>query len=443
LFVRSGVNTLINVFKPITKIRTISTQLKPAFKKLQRKINPSGYYAPEFETKPLINESIIDKERLRNYRLNRIRDGLSNKGIGAALFFDPVNIRYAIDATNMCIYNMRFLSRYCFVPVNGPVILFETLQCEHLAHGINQIDEIRPAIDCEYPSAVSLKQDNVKKFSKEILDLVNKYCDGDNKLAIDVCERTALSALEGIGLELHDGKEIAERAKVIKSPDEILCMKASIQVAEIGISLMKENLTAGITEDELWAHLHKTNIENGGEWIETRLLSSGVRTNPWLAECSNKIIEPGDIVAFDTDMVGPYGYCCDISRTFVEGGVFTSEQKRLYELALSQIEHNSSLIKPGVHFKEFLDKSFQLPEKYITNRYPLVIHGVGLCDEFPYISYPCDGGHIDDYFEENMTICVESYIGEDGGTQGVKLEQQYLITGNGMELLSHFPFEKF
>ena len=41
-----------------------------------------------------------------------------------------------------------------------------------------------------------------------------------------------------------------------------------------------------------------------------------------------------------------------------------------------------------------------------------------------------------------MTICVECYIGEDGGAEGVKLEQQVLITDTGIELLSTFPFEE-
>ena len=40
-----------------------------------------------------------------------------------------------------------------------------------------------------------------------------------------------------------------------------------------------------------------------------------------------------------------------------------------------------------------------------------------------------------------MTVCVESYIGEVGGDEGVKLEQQVLITESGHELLSTFPFE--
>jgi len=104
-------------------------------------------------------------------------------------------------------------------------------------------------------------------------------------------------------------------------------MKASLEVCEKGVQLMRNELKAGITEDELWSLLHKTNIEHGGEWIECRMLTSGQRTNPWMQESSNKVIQQGDIVSFDTDMVGLYGYCADISRAFVEGHKFNSEQK--------------------------------------------------------------------------------------------------------------------
>ena len=38
-------------------------------------------------------------------------------------------------------------------------------------------------------------------------------------------------------------------------------------------------------------------------------------------------------------------------------------------------------------------------------------------------------------------LCVESYIGEQGGSEGVKPEQQVLITDDGNELISTFPFE--
>ena len=222
-------------------------------------------------------------------------------------------------------------------------------------------------------------------------------------------------------------------------------MRASLKTAEKGISKIYEELKAGITEEELWSFLHKTNIENGGEWIETRLLASGQRTNPWFQECSNRIIQKGDIVAFDTDMVGPYGYCADISRTFVEGHKLNDKQKRLHDLALENIKHNEKIIKNGTTFLEFAEKAWKLPENCFDNHYPCQVHGVGMCDEYPCISYPNEdfsNGDFSGIFQKNMIISVESYIGEVGGKEGVKLEDEYLITDNGLELLSSYPLDK-
>jgi len=143
-------------------------------------------------------------------------------------------------------------------------------------------------------------------------------------------------------------------------------------------------------------------------------------------------------------MVGPYGYCADISRTFVEGNIFSEEQKKLYELAVENIQHNKSLIKAGTSFREFAEKSWALPSNCYDNHYPCIIHGIGLCDEWPFVAYPnrdFSNADFSGYFLENMTICVESYIGEVGGKEGVKLEDQFLVTKDGLQQLSSFPYE--
>jgi Xaa-Pro aminopeptidase len=71
------------------------------------------------------------------------------------------------------------------------------------------------------------------------------------------------------------------------------------------------------------------------------------------------------------------------------------------------------------------------------------VHGVGLCDEYPAIYYPEDAEETgyDGIFEADMTICLESYVGEAGGPEGVKLEEQVLVTPTGAEVLSTYPFE--
>ena len=408
--------------------------------KFNRKINPNIKQNQNFITKKRLREDEINFQKLRSYRLDRVRKELEKNNLEACILFDPVNIRYALDTVNMSVYNMHNLTRYCFVPVNGPVILYEYFNCEILSKDLNLIDEIRPAITWDYFSNGDQASSQLKKWINEIKDLSKSYFKS-KKIAIDVINGPAVTALNQIGIEVVDAKLILEQARVIKSAEELKCMKAAIEVAEIGVAKMRNELKAGMTEDELWSILHKTNIEHGGEWIECRILSSGERTNPWMQESSNKVIQSGEIVAFDTDMVGPYGYCADISRTFVEGNRFNNEQKQLYKMATDHINHNARLIRNGVSFREFTEKSWKLPEEYYGNRYSCVVHGIGLCDEWPQIKYPTDGGQREGFFEKNMTITVETYIGKVGGKEGVKLEQQYLVGENNLELMSHHPLE--
>ncbi len=409
--------------------------------KFNRKINPLANLNQNFITKKKLKEDEIDFDKLRSYRLDRVKKELEKNNLEACILFDPVNVRYALDTVNMSIHNMHNLNRYCFIPVEGPTILYEYFNCEKLSEHLNLIDEIRPSIAWDYFGNGSQVEVKLEKWINEVNDLSNSYFKS-KKIAIDVLNGPAVLALNKIGIEVVDAKLILEQARVIKSVEELKCMKAAIEVAEIGVSKMRDELKAGMTEDELWSILHKTNIEHGGEWIECRILSSGQRTNPWMQESSNKVIQRGEIVSFDTDMVGPYGYCADISRAFVEGNKFNSDQKKLYQMGVEHINHNARLIKPGMSFKEFTEKSWKLPEEYYGNRYSCMVHGIGLCDEWPMIRYPTDGGQREGFFEKNMTITVETYIGKVGGKEGVKLEQQYVVGENNLELMSHHPLER-
>lgn len=209
--------------------------------------------------------------------------------------------------------------------------------------------------------------------------------------------------------------------------------------------VMQAQLAPGIAEVELWSVLHAENIRRGGEWIETRILSSGPRTNPWMQEAGGRQIRAGELLAFDTDLVGPYGMCADISRTWYCGERPPSaEQCRLYTVAHDHIMSNMALLGPGVAFRELAEKLAPLPEEFRAQRYGCAMHGVGLCDEFPVILYPEDfmDGAFEYVTEPGMVFCVEVYAGEVGGHEGVKLEQQVLITDTGSEDLTHFPFDE-
>ncbi|MDP6887182.1 MAG: Xaa-Pro peptidase family protein, partial [SAR324 cluster bacterium] len=262
-------------------------------------------------------------------------------------------------------------------------------------------------------------------------------------LAVDSLSLRGCDALRARGLTLIEGEQITETARAVKSKEELVLMQKSMDVCQAGIQAMHEFLKPGIKENALWAKLHETNISLGGEWIETRLLSSGPRTNPWFRECSMRKIEKGDLISFDTDLIGPYGYCSDISRAWICGNRPTDEQRRLYGKAYEQIEHNISVLKAGMSFREVSEKCWSIPDEFLSHRYSSLIHGVGLADEYPNIKHLNDFEAVgyDGMLEEGMVLCVESFIGTDEGREGVKLEEQVLITETGVERQSSYPFE--
>lgn len=391
-------------------------------------------------------EAQIDMVRLRGYRLARTRAEMAKRDLAGVVLYDPLNTRYATGTRNMSIHCMHTPSRFVFIPLEGPVTLFEYRTCEHLVEGIETIQEVRPAVSWNYFSSGPNREARATRWADQLADVIRQACGEERRIGFDHLDPLGTDFIRQRGIEVLDGQEPLEHARSVKSDDEIACMKVAVAVCEAGMARMYEALTPGMTENQLWAILHEVNIANGGEWIETRLLASGPRTNPWMQECSDKIIRPGELVAFDTDLVGAFGYCADISRTWFCGpGKPTDEQKRLYGIAWEQIEHNMAQVKAGMTFRELSERGKQLDDEFAAQRYVSMAHGVGLADEYPVIAYPQDFGGTAGYdgvVEENMCLCFESYTGAEGGREGVKLEQQVRVTETGCELLSVFPYEE-
>jgi len=386
----------------------------------------------------------IDQVAVRRWRLERLRAELRRRDYAGALLADPMNIRYATGARNMAVWTMHAPGRYAFVATEGPVVLFDFSTTHHLLQPIDTVDELRASTPWFYFLAGPRVAEKTAIWAEEVSSLVRSHGGDNRRLAIDRCEPWGAARLADNGLQLFDAQEPLEQARAIKSADEIKCVRLAMEVCDTAIDRMRAALEPGITENQLWSILHETNIAHDGEWIECRLLSSGERTNPWFQESGNRVIQAGDIVGFDTDMVGPNGYLADISRSYVcPGRPPTDHQRRLHAMAQEQVLTNVALLKPGLAFRDFVERAWRMPEQFVPNRYMVQVHGVGFVDEYPAIACKEDVAEwgYDGVFEENMVVSVESYLGEAGGTEGVKLEQQVLITATGAEVLSRTPFE--
>jgi Xaa-Pro aminopeptidase len=315
----------------------------------------------------------------------------------------------------------------------------------HLAEGLETIDEVRPAITASYAAAGPGVEAAEAGWARHVGDLVRERCGGRARIGIERVNARAALALAANGLRLSDAQAPVERARAVKSAEELACIRASIAATEAGVARMRAALAPGLTENRLWSILHESVIALGGEYVETRLLSSGPRTNPWFQETGERRVQEGDLVALDTDVVGSHGYYCDFSRTFHAGpGEPTARQRELYRYAHEQVRANLEVLRPSLAFREYAERAWPVPERFLANRCFCSAHGCGMTGEYPYLYHlvDFDEAGYDGVLEPGMTICVEGYIGEDGGEEGVKLEQQALIRDDGIELLSTFPFEQ-
>lgn len=382
-------------------------------------------------------------ERARHYRLGRLRAELKKHDCAAALLYDPINIRYALDSSNMQVWTAHNPTRYALVFAEGPAILYDYKGAEHMAARLTTIDEIRHATTWMFMCRGDRVDAALGLWADQIAEDLRTHGGGNMRLACDKLDGIGIFALQERGAVYVEGTEITEMARSIKSADEIALMRWTVRVCEAGMARIYEHSLPGTTERELWAHLHFENARSGGDWLETKLLTCGARTNPWYGECADYECQKGEMIAFDTDMIGPYGYCSDISRSWTCGYTrMNPTQRTLYAAAVEQIEHNLALLKDGLSFTEFNEHQWRTPEKYAKGRYSLAIHGVGMADEWPVVPLHMDfasahGGR----FEAGMVVCVESLISEPH-TESVKLETQVLITETGAERLDSFPWEQ-
>ncbi|WP_419553116.1 M24 family metallopeptidase [Candidatus Poriferisodalis sp.] len=391
-----------------------------------------------------------DRPAMRKYRLERVRERLRSADCDAALLYDPVNIRYATDTTNMSLWTMHNAVRFAVVNTDGPVVVFEFSDGEFLDAHSEAVDEIRPAPSYTHFLAGPRAPEIAQRWAVEVADLVSEHARTSSRrlggrLAVDRLDLGAARALESHGIELVAGEPLMETARTVKSADEIRAMRCAVHACEAAIGEMEAIFEPGVSELDLWAALWAGSLRRYGEWIETRLLSSGPRTNPWYQEASSRRVQAGELMGFDTDLVGAYGMCVDMSRTWLCGNDRPSaSQHDTWSLAAEQIQRNTELFQAGTPFRELTEAAwYPDPDEY--RHYTSLAHGVGLCDEYPSVTFrhKWDRVGYDGVLEPGMVVCVEAYVGPRSGGEGVKLEDQVLITATGNEVLTTLPLGLF
>ncbi|MBV7392719.1 dimethylsulfonioproprionate lyase DddP [Mameliella sediminis] len=390
-----------------------------------------------------------DLQEMRRYRWERLTRHVVERDLAGLLVFDPLNIRYATDSTNMQLWNTHNPFRAVLLCADGYMVIWDYKNSPFLSSFNPLVREARSGADLFYFDRGDKIDVAADAFSNEVRILLEEHAPGNKRLAVDKPMMHGLHALQAQGLTVLPGEEVTEKARSVKGPDEIKAMRCAVHSCEAAMAEMERFTRANVplgntSENDIWAVLHAENIRRGGEWIETRLLTSGPRTNPWFQECGPRIVQNNEIVAFDTDLVGSYGICVDISRTWWVGD--QAPRPDMIDAMQHGYEHvmtNMEMLKPGVNIQELSRNTHVLRPEFQKQKYGCLMHGVGLCDEWPLVAYPDKmvEGAFDYELEPGMTLCVEVLASPEGGDFSIKLEEQVLITEDGYENLISYPYD--
>ncbi|CDX53585.1 Metallopeptidase-like protein (fragment) [Mesorhizobium plurifarium] len=177
-------------------------------------IGPTDLAFAEWADRGLIAPNL---ERMRKRRLDRIVQQLRQRDYAGVLCFDPINIRYATDTSNMQIWIMHNPSRAAFISADGYVVLWDFHRCGHLSNYLPLINETREGgAGFFYFVAGDEEEAVAKQFAGELDELPRRSGGKNRRLAVDRIEVPDLRALDAVGIEVCNGMQLRERARAIK-----------------------------------------------------------------------------------------------------------------------------------------------------------------------------------------------------------------------------------
>ncbi|MBM7566884.1 M24 family metallopeptidase [Paenibacillus sacheonensis] len=261
-------------------------------------------------------------------------------------------------------------------------------------------------------------------------------CLGVEKEHLTVSRFEAMSGAIGaesyvdIGMQLRD-------MRAVKAPEEAERMREAVRIVEdvlrAGIGLVKP----GVTEIELVAELEYQMKKRGaqGPSFDTLVLAGAKSAMPHGMPDRN-VVKEGELLLFDLGVFAN-GYASDITRTFAVGEI-TDEMKRIYNAVLAGNLRAVEAVRPGASFGS-LDRAAR--ESITAAGYgPQFNHRLGHGLGLDIHEYPSIHGNNGELLREGMTFTIEPGIYVPG-IGGVRIEDDVLVTSQGVEVLTRYPKE--
>ncbi len=190
--------------------------------------------------------SIVDadtQQGIQAYRIEQVRRRLVEADCPAIVLFDPVHIRYATGTRNMQVWTMHNICRYAVLFASGETVLFELPSSAHLSRGL--VDDIRPALTTDFMAVGHRASEMGRRWAESMISLLREKGIAQNRLAIDRADLTLVLESQRQSLQLVEGQSIMEKARSIKSLDEVEVLRRSLQTCEQSVTAMRDRLQPG------------------------------------------------------------------------------------------------------------------------------------------------------------------------------------------------------
>ncbi|MEL6271234.1 MAG: Xaa-Pro peptidase family protein [Chloroflexota bacterium] len=390
-------------------------------------------------------EERINFERLRTERLARIKDQLKNSEAGALLCFDMTNVRY-VTATHIGTWAQDKMSRFSLLPQDDEPILWDFgSAAKHHQLYAPWLGEERSRPDPTLlRGAMSPEMGRAEAVAKKIFVELEQHGLHKEPLAVDIIEIPIMRALMDMGVEIIDGQQLMQNARVIKTVDEISLLTHAASMVDSAYESLYRAMRPGVRENDLVALVSKELYEMGSEYVEGVNAISGERCSPHPHVFSDRMLRPGDPAYFDI-LQSYMGYRTCYYRTFVVGSA-SQAQIDAYKRCRDYLDHAISLIKPGITTAEVCDvwpkaEEFGFPneEAAFALQYG---HGIGLAIwEKPVISrmVSYDAPEV---IQEGMVFALETFWPASDGWSAARIEEEMVVTADGAEVISRFPAEE-
>ena len=390
-------------------------------------------------------EQRVDFERLRGWRVARVREQLEQSDLGAILLFETSNIRY-LTSTHIGYWAFNKGERYALITRTGEPRIWDFGSAAK-AHRLQQ-PWMNPQNsiggNTGLQGAIAPTAGLQGRAAEEIASVLAEEGVGDMPLGVDMAETSVFLALQSAGITVRDGQQVMMLAREIKSEDEIMLLTQACAMVDGVYHDIYEFLKPGVRESDVVALAHQRLFEMGSEFVEAVNSIAGERCSPHPHVFSDRLIRPGDQAYFD--IIHVYnGYRTCYYRTFVVGRA-TQSQRDAYNQAREWMDAAIELVKPGTSTDEIArvwPEAHEFGFDDEMDAFGLQFgHGVGVgLHERPIISRL---NSLEDPIEikEGMLFALETYAPASDGRSAARIEEEIVVTAEGPKIITLFPAEE-